>query len=94
MSKNYKQPVPAAPEMVETTKTGEPSISYAEATRRVRAGMRGAPFLQAQVADLIWPNHRMTRQGAALAAGPFISRMAEDGQIMWLVATKKGIGDV
>jgi len=68
-----------------TRRTGEDVVSYDEACQRVRAGLREAPHLQSQVADLIWPGHRMRRQGAALAAGAFTARMKADGIIRWVL---------
>ncbi len=53
---------------------------------RVRESLRGAsPVLASQIADAIWPNHSMNRQGAALAASRFADRMKNDGILRYVV---------
>ncbi len=60
------------------SRTGEPPVDYATAVERVRAGIRRETMLSG-IAVLIWPNHTMQPQGAALAAGPYMRRMRADG---------------
>jgi len=67
-------------------KTGEKVVSYQDACERVMEALRGAsPVLASQIADAIWPNHHMKRQGAALAASRFADRMKTDGILRYVV---------
>lgn len=61
------------------TRTGEPPVAYETAAQRVRARAGASGLLASSIAGLIWPKHRMKAQGAALAAGPFIRRMLDEG---------------
>ena len=69
-------------------KTNQDPVPYADAVARVRAGMQGRRlvFNISQFADLIWPGHRMTRQGAALAVGRLVHRMNADGVLQQTIS--------
>ena len=65
-----------------TYRTQQDPVSYDEAVRRVRA-LPPIYFLRAsEIADLIWPGHKMKPQGAARAAGRFIRWMIRDKVIV------------
>lgn len=71
-------------------KTGEATVSYAEAVRRVRAGMTRPVFNISYFAGLIWPNHRMNAQGAALAVGAIVRHLERDGVIQMFIERGRG----
>lgn len=73
-------------------KTGEATVDYAEAVRRVQAGFRGPVFNISVFADLVWPNHTMRRQGAALAVSFLVHRMRQDGVIHPIIERGSGRG--
>ena len=62
-----------------TYKTNEPPVRYEQAVERVKSAPPGTKLLASHIGNLIWPGHRMTAQGAALAAAPFIRSMRKDG---------------
>lgn len=64
-------------------RTGEPAVSYAEAVRRIQAADAANPgreYSTASLAEVTWPANRfLSRQGAALAFGRFLSLMIKGG---------------
>lgn len=74
------------------TSTNESPVSYEEAVRRVSRHAGARSMLASSIAQCIWPRHRMKAQGSALAAGPFIRRMINDGVIASCVDGYRVIG--
>lgn len=74
------------------TKTGEPTVPYEEAVRRLRARMvPGEKYNASALGGIVWPNNRMRAQGLAFAMGRLLRRMQEEGVLVWRWDTDRDV---
>lgn len=66
-------------------------VSIHIARERALAALSGRPLPAAWVADKIWPDHEMTRQGAGAAASRVLKTLEKDGLAAWR-STRTGWG--
>ena len=69
-------------------------VDFDEAARRILTALVVArePWVASQFADAVWPNHRMGRQGAALAASPIVRRLRDRGDLELAVRAGRQFG--
>lgn len=61
-------------------------LTMEEAERRALTALSlWSPVRSASVADVIWPGHKMRRQGAGFAAARVLERLKHQGLVQWVV---------
>lgn len=61
----------------------EQRVSLEVAQARALAALRPTPLPAAAIADAIWPDHGMKRQGAGAAASRILKGLERRGQAAW-----------